>query len=196
MHACRCRGHVWCAAAALLCLPCVALPAQLPPRAAPRCCCRCRARQSWPPARLSAEGVALFHLAAAPDGGLFRDVAVKFFVPNRPLPFHALSQVGREAAASPGLVQQAALPCRNTCHEHSRTLHAAGRHPADQQGRPARRRTHGRACRRQQPLAAPRAEPGCRSGHRGRRPRRRVALGPVCKHVGARALQRGAAAVC
>jgi hypothetical protein len=50
--------------------------------------------QSWPKSRLISEGVALFGLAAAPDGGLARDVLLKFFLPNRPLPFHSFSQVG------------------------------------------------------------------------------------------------------
>jgi hypothetical protein len=49
--------------------------------------------QSWPVNRLMAEGVALFNLAAAADGGVFRDVLIKFFVPSRPLPFHTFSQV-------------------------------------------------------------------------------------------------------
>eukprot|EP00775_Hariotina_reticulata_P004851 gene4851-5098_t len=48
--------------------------------------------QSWPVPRLMSEGVALFNLAAAADGGVFRDVLVKFFLPNRPLPFHTFSQ--------------------------------------------------------------------------------------------------------
>jgi hypothetical protein len=50
--------------------------------------------QSWPVSRLSSEGVALFGLAAAPAGGMYRDVLVKFFLPNRALPFHSFSQVG------------------------------------------------------------------------------------------------------
>jgi len=49
--------------------------------------------QSWPLSRLSSEGVAMFGLAAAADGGMFRDALVKFFVPNKALPFHAFSQV-------------------------------------------------------------------------------------------------------
>uniref|UniRef100_A0A383VFK2 AAA+ ATPase domain-containing protein n=1 Tax=Tetradesmus obliquus TaxID=3088 RepID=A0A383VFK2_TETOB len=48
--------------------------------------------QSWPVSRLSAEGVALFGLAAAPAGGMYRDVLLKFFLPNRALPFHSFSQ--------------------------------------------------------------------------------------------------------
>jgi hypothetical protein len=51
--------------------------------------------QSWSRERLAAEGVALFSLSAAPDGQIYRDSVLKFFRPNMPLPFHALSQVGR-----------------------------------------------------------------------------------------------------
>lgn len=49
--------------------------------------------QSWPQSRLRAEGVALFGLAAAPDGAVARDVVLKFFVPEQALPFHSFSQV-------------------------------------------------------------------------------------------------------
>jgi hypothetical protein len=49
--------------------------------------------QSWPQSRLRGEGVALFGLAAAPDGAVARDVVVKFFVPEQALPFHSFSQV-------------------------------------------------------------------------------------------------------
>jgi len=49
--------------------------------------------QSWPQSRLSSEGVALFKLAAAPDGAVSREVVVKFFQPDLPLPFHSFSQV-------------------------------------------------------------------------------------------------------
>jgi hypothetical protein len=49
--------------------------------------------QSWPQSRLRDEGVALFGLAAAPDGAVARDVVVKFFVPEQALPFHSFSQV-------------------------------------------------------------------------------------------------------
>lgn len=49
--------------------------------------------QSWPQSRLSAEGVALFGLAASPDGAVARDVVLRFFVPEQPLPFHSFSQV-------------------------------------------------------------------------------------------------------
>jgi hypothetical protein len=42
---------------------------------------------------LSSEGVALFNLAAAPDGAVARDVVVKFFRPEQALPFHSFSQV-------------------------------------------------------------------------------------------------------
>ncbi|GBF93852.1 hypothetical protein Rsub_06851 [Raphidocelis subcapitata] len=48
--------------------------------------------QSWPRERLAAEGVALFAMSAAPDGAIYRDSVLKFFRPNAPLPFHALSQ--------------------------------------------------------------------------------------------------------
>lgn len=53
--------------------------------------------QSWPLTRLASEGVALFNLAAAPAGGVSRDVLLKFFVPDRALPFHSFSQVGKGA---------------------------------------------------------------------------------------------------
>jgi hypothetical protein len=33
-------------------------------------------------------------MSAAPDGQIYRDSVLKFFRPNQPLPFHALSQVG------------------------------------------------------------------------------------------------------
>jgi hypothetical protein len=49
--------------------------------------------QAWPQQRLAAEGVALFGLAAAPDGGVARDVVLRCFVPNQALPFHSFSQV-------------------------------------------------------------------------------------------------------
>jgi hypothetical protein len=54
--------------------------------------------QAWPQQRLAAEGVALFGLAAAPDGGGaagagLRDVVLRFFRPGQPLPFHCFSQV-------------------------------------------------------------------------------------------------------
>jgi hypothetical protein len=55
--------------------------------------CAFHVLQSWPITRLTSEGVALFGLAAAPAGGMYRDVLLKFFLPNRPLPFHSFSQV-------------------------------------------------------------------------------------------------------
>lgn len=52
-----------------------------------------RRLRAWPKERLAAEGVALFGLSAAPDGQVYRDSVLKFFRPEAPLPFHALSQV-------------------------------------------------------------------------------------------------------
>ncbi|KXZ45751.1 hypothetical protein GPECTOR_51g737 [Gonium pectorale] len=46
--------------------------------------------KSWKRSRLEAEGAALFDLSCAPDHTLFRDAVLRFFVPGRPLPYHAL----------------------------------------------------------------------------------------------------------
>ncbi|KIY93585.1 hypothetical protein MNEG_14377 [Monoraphidium neglectum] len=55
--------------------------------------------QSWSRERLAAEGVALFQMSAAADGQIYRDSVLKFFRPNEPLPFHALSQASARACA-------------------------------------------------------------------------------------------------
>jgi hypothetical protein len=43
--------------------------------------------------------VALFQMSAAADGQIYRDSVLKFFRPNEPLPFHALSQASARACA-------------------------------------------------------------------------------------------------
>jgi hypothetical protein len=68
------------------------------------CCVYLCFLQSWPVSRLTSEGVALLGLAAAPAGGMYRDVLLKFFLPNRPLPFHSFSQViGRKCCCCTGV---------------------------------------------------------------------------------------------